>query len=87
MTTTSERRGPYAIAARNRDRITPESRKIVDQLVRARREAGMTQHELARAIGHAHHFISELESGKREPRLDVVAHYARGVGLPWIEVF
>lgn len=61
-------------------------RKIIDQLVRARREAGMTQAEVGKRIGQRHHYISEIERGIFEAPLAVVARYARAVDLPWIEV-
>lgn len=86
MADTIDRRGPYAPRIRNRDRISPESRKVIDQLVRARLEAGMTQKDVGRAIGVIDHLISDIEVGKREAPLDVILKYASVVDLPWIEV-
>src|SRR5690606_7888733 len=53
----------------------------VEALIRARKEAGLTQAELAERMGRQQSIISEIESGRRSPRLDTLAAAARALGL------
>jgi DNA-binding XRE family transcriptional regulator len=46
----------------------------------------MTQTDVAQAIGKGLHHISEMEAGRKETSLDIIAAYARAVDLPWIEI-
>ncbi|MDQ4086921.1 MAG: helix-turn-helix domain-containing protein [Pseudomonadota bacterium] len=50
-----------------RDRL---SRRLREHLIAAREAKGMTQTELARALGKSQTFVSNMERGQR--RLDVV---------------
>ncbi len=43
---------------------------IVQRLIQARRETGLTQREVSARIGRAHSFLSKCETGER--RVDVV---------------
>lgn len=43
---------------------------IVQRLIQARREAGLTQREVSGLIGRAHSFVSKCETGER--RVDVL---------------
>jgi transcriptional regulator with XRE-family HTH domain len=52
------------------DKVLPEYRAVVEELVRRRRSAGVTQADLARALGARQAKISKLENC--ELRLDVV---------------
>lgn len=45
-------------------------RRLIDALANARREAGLSQGELATRLGKRQQFVSKYESGER--RLDVV---------------
>ena len=56
-------------------------RRLIDALADARRDAGLTQLELAQRLGRRQQFVSKYESGER--RLDVVefADIARLLGL------
>ena len=56
-------------------------------LVAARKDAGISQVELARRVGRDQQFISLVERGVR--RVDVVEFYvlARGIGTDPIELF
>lgn len=47
-----------------------QHRALIDLLVQQREKLGMTQSELANAIGEYQSFVARLESGQR--RLDVV---------------
>lgn len=48
-------------------------------LIRARREAGLTQAELAARMGRRQSLISAIESGRRSPRLQTLADAARAL--------
>ena len=52
---------------------SPEYRKVFAKLVAMRTKAGMTQRDLAQALGREHSFVWRIETGKR--RLDVVEFY------------
>ena len=43
---------------------------IVQRLIEARRESGLTQREVSAQIGRAHSFLSKCETGER--RVDVL---------------
>lgn len=61
----------------------PRYRELIDQLVAARKERGLSQEALAKLLGRHQQFVSRYETGER--RLDVVefVDIARrlGVGL------
>jgi ribosome-binding protein aMBF1 (putative translation factor) len=48
-------------------------------LIRARREAGLTQAQLAERMGRRQSLISAIESGRRSPRLETLADAARAL--------
>ena len=50
--------------------FTREHKAVVERLVKARKEAGLNQEEVAKALGKTQSYISKIESGQR--RLDVV---------------
>lgn len=50
-------------------------------LVRARREAGLSQAALAKKVGTGQAVISRIESGAMSPTLDMVSRLARGLGM------
>lgn len=58
-----------------------EYQRVITALKKARKERGITQAQLAEALGRPQSFIAKIESGER--RLDVVefVHLARLVGL------
>lgn len=60
--------------------FTDAYRLLIETIVLARKEAGVTQTELARRVGRGQPVISLIESGER--RLDVVEFYviARALG-------
>lgn len=55
---------------------------IGDALQLLRRYHGLKQYELAQEIKISRSYISELESGKREPSLDTIQKYADFFDLP-----
>lgn len=54
--------------------------EVASALIRARREAGLTQTELAERMGRRQSLISAIESGRRSPRLQTLADAARALG-------
>ncbi|MPZ99562.1 MAG: helix-turn-helix domain-containing protein [Dehalococcoidia bacterium] len=62
------------------ERLRPRY-EAVAALIRARKLAGLTQTELAERMGRQQSIISEIESGRRSPRLDTLAAAARALGL------
>lgn len=58
-----------------------EYQRVINALKKARKEKGITQAQLAEALGKPQSFIAKVESGER--RLDVVefVHLAHMVGL------
>lgn len=48
----------------------PEYKKLLKELVKARKEAGITQQELSKLLGKPQSFVSKYEQGER--RLDVI---------------
>jgi len=63
-----------------------EYQRIISALKQARKAQGVTQMQLAEALGRPQSFIAKIESGER--RLDVVefVHLARLVGLHTDEI-
>lgn len=61
-------------------------RRIVALLIQARREAGLTQTDLAHRLGQRQSFVSRYEVGKR--RLDVteIIMICRAIGVDPIEL-
>lgn len=59
----------------------PEYRRIIDELIRRRKAASITQVELAQRMGIDQSKVSKFE--RRERRLDVVDYvkYCRSIGL------
>lgn len=57
------------------------------RLGKARSKAELTQRQLARAIGVSASFITQVECGRRTPRLDVLARWARRCGISLSSVF
>ncbi len=62
-------------------RHSVEEGRLLDLLRRVRREAGLTQVDLARRIGEEQSFVSKFERGER--RLDILElrHICRALGV------
>lgn len=54
--------------------------EVVSALIRARKEAGLTQAQLAERMGRRQSLISAIESGRRNPRFQTLADAARALG-------
>lgn len=50
--------------------FTKEHKDIVQKLIKARKEAGLDQQEVARSMGKTQSYVSKIESGQR--RIDIV---------------
>jgi DNA-binding XRE family transcriptional regulator len=62
--------------------------EMSDRIRQARKEKGMTQHELAEAVGVTRAAVAIWEAGKHPPRREIIAKIAEvtGTTAPWIEV-
>ncbi|MFN7106997.1 MAG: helix-turn-helix domain-containing protein [Brevundimonas sp.] len=67
--------------------FTDAYRSLIDILITARTEAGVTQAELSRRLGKPQPFISKIETGVR--RIDVVEFcvIARAIGADPLQLF
>ena len=54
-------------------------RKLVDELVKARQESGMSQTEIAARMGTSQSAVARLESGDVDIRLSTLERYAAAV--------
>lgn len=63
----------------------PEVSPLIEQLIHARLNADLTQEQVAKRIGSTQAHLSQVESGQRSPRLELIERYARAVGarLEW----
>jgi transcriptional regulator with XRE-family HTH domain len=61
---------------------TVKYKDFLDRLIRARKEAGMTQVEVAEALGKHQSYVAKCENGER--RIDIVelTQFARLYGKP-----
>ncbi len=62
------------------DRLEPEI-AIIQAMIDARRESGMTQKELSKRTGIAQGDISKLENGNANPSLRTLQRLAEGMGM------
>lgn len=60
----------------------PEYRAILRMVKEARREAGMTQVEVARALGRPDSYVSKCERGDRRIDVEELAEFARVYDKP-----
>lgn len=61
------------------DALGPEY-EIISAVIKARKELGMTQSDLAKAIGTDQSRISKLEKGLLNPSLEFLKKLADGIG-------
>src|SRR5687768_292272 len=59
---------------------TMQRAKFLTQSIAARKKMGLTQQQLAEAMGTSQSAISDLESGRVEPQLQTLQRYARALG-------
>lgn len=64
---------------REYDALEPEF-QLVRKMIRARREAGLTQKELAERTGIQQSNISRIENGNGNPSLSTLNKLAQGLG-------
>ena len=64
---------------REYDALEPEF-QLVREMIRARREAGLTQKELAERTGIQQSNISRIENGNGNPSLSTLNKLAQGMG-------
>jgi transcriptional regulator with XRE-family HTH domain len=57
------------------------------ELARRRREAGLTQQQVAERMGTTQEAISRIEAGRRLPNVSVVDRYAKAIGKTIALVF
>lgn len=61
------------------DRLTPQY-EMISQLIKLRKEQGISQQELARRTGLKQSAVSRLETGNYNPSLAFLERIARGIG-------
>jgi transcriptional regulator with XRE-family HTH domain len=54
-------------------------RELIDELLRLRRESGLTQDDIAEATGMKQQRVSYFEQRSQDPRLSTLLRYARAV--------
>jgi transcriptional regulator with XRE-family HTH domain len=62
----------------------PRPRKLARKLLTIRRQLGLSQTEMCKALGLTVHYsaVSQYELGTREPPIIVLLHYARMANVP-----
>jgi transcriptional regulator with XRE-family HTH domain len=70
----------HDIVKKQRKRILVTPSTIVKQLRAIRKERRITQDALASKVGYAKNSLAESEIGKRNPRFDMVMHWAEALG-------
>lgn len=61
---------------------------MVENRIKARRtELGMTQEQLAKAVGAGQSTIAEIESNKHEPELETALRLAKALNSPLTDLF
>ena len=55
-------------------------RELIEELVRARQEGGLSQTEIAARMGTSQSAVARLESGELDARLSTLERYAAAVG-------
>ena len=53
---------------------------VVGEMIDARREAGLTQAEVADRMGTSQSVVARLENARHMPTFDMVARYAAAIG-------
>jgi transcriptional regulator with XRE-family HTH domain len=64
-----------------------DMRKLVGRnAARLRKEAGLTQEQLAERCGLSQQYLSKLEQGKRNPTVVTLYEIAQGLGVSHMEL-
>lgn len=56
--------------------------ELGSRILKARRNKGLTQREVAKAIGHSQSSITQIESGKVLPRTDTLFKLSKALDTP-----
>lgn len=59
---------------------------VGEQIMLARRRAGLTQRELGERLGVSHVAVGDIERGKTKPNLDHLAAVAEALGVPLMQL-
>ena len=68
------------------DALDPEF-SVIEAMLKARKESGLTQKQLSERTGIAQTDISKLERGNANPSLRTLQRLAAGMGSQYIDVF
>ena len=55
-------------------------RELIDELIRARQDSGLSQTELAARMGTSQSAVARLETGQLDARLSTLERYAAALG-------
>lgn len=80
MSTDHDRSIGTKSARRRAKYLARQNRELVAQLVQIRRDAGLTQNEVARLLGHTQQAVSEFERMLAPASLSRISNYAQAVG-------
>jgi DNA-binding XRE family transcriptional regulator len=82
---TGPRRSPRRGGKRS-ETVNDDVLAVIEQLVKARYEAGMTQGEIGTRIGMAQNRISDFENARNVPSLSLVLKYAKALQITVIGI-
>lgn len=60
--------------------LADQDEALVDRLVQLRKDKGLSQQDVADAMGVTQSAVARIESGERDPRLSTLRRYAHAVG-------
>ncbi len=60
--------------------------QLADLVLNRRRELGMSRQELSRAADVSYPYVSQIETGDRQPSIKTMAKLAQALGLPLSEL-
>ncbi len=79
--------GDVSVRGRRSFEESAHRRAFGDQVRRLRSEHGLTQEDLAERAGVHRSYLAAVETGMRNPTLDVIVKIARGLGVPAARLF
>ena len=69
------------------EKKSPLAQKFGDEVRRLRHERGLSQEELSFRCGRSLNFVSEIETGKRNPSLDTIGAICGALEVTLAEFF
>lgn len=60
--------------------LSDRRRQLIEELVRVRRDSGLSQTEIAARMGTSQSAVARLESGELDARMSTLERYATAVG-------